>query len=118
MKVLVVDDEKNIRENIVEILELNGYEASSAENGKQGIGVFYEFKPDFVLCDIMMPELDGYGFLEHIKSDLNSINVPIVFLSAKAELEEHELALSKGASDFMMKPFKISDLINIIRKHT
>lgn len=118
MKVLVVDDEKNIRENIVEILELNGYEASSAENGKHGIEVFCEFKPDFVLCDIMMPELDGYGFLEHIRSDIKSANVPIVFLSAKAEIEEYELALSRGASDYMMKPFKISDLINIIQKYT
>lgn len=118
MKVLVIDDEKNIRENIVEILELNGYEASSAENGKQGLDVFYQYKPDFVLCDIMMPELDGYGFLEHIKSDAENASIPIVFLSAKAEMEEHELALSKGASDYMMKPFKISDLINIIQKYT
>ncbi len=118
MKVLVVDDEKNIRENIVEILELNGYEASSAENGLQGISVFYSFKPDFVLCDIMMPVLDGYGFLEKIKSDINSRNVPIVFLSAKVELEEHELALSKGATEYMMKPFKISDLINVIQSYT
>lgn len=118
MKVLVVDDEKNIRENIVEILELNGYEVLSAENGKQGVEVFYEFKPDFVLCDIMMPELDGYGFLEKIKSDENNKDIPIVFLSAKAEKEEHDYALSKGANDYMMKPFKISDLINMLQRYT
>lgn len=118
MKILVIDDEKNIRENIVEILELNGYEVSSAENGLEGLTQFYSFKPEFVLCDIMMPLMDGYDFLHTIVNDVEFKHVPIVFLSAKAELEEQVKAINSGATDFMIKPFKIADLISTIQKHT
>ncbi len=118
MRVLVIDDEKNIRENIVEILELNGYEVFSAENGLEGLTQFYNFKPEFVLCDIMMPLMDGYDFLRTIVNDPNYKHIPIVFLSAKAEIDEQVKAIKSGATDFMIKPFKIAELVSTIQKHT
>lgn len=118
MKILIIEDEKNIRENILEILEIKGHEVMVAVDGSEGFGVFQSFKPDFVLCDIMMPVLDGYGFLEKVKSDSNLSNVPVVFLSAKAERDEYEKAIKKGATDFLTKPFSFEELFHVIDKYS
>lgn len=116
MKILVIEDEKNIRENILEILEIKGHEAQAACDGREGLALYESFKPEFILCDIMMPHMDGYGFLKTIKSEPISSVVPVVFLSAKAEREEYEKALALGASDFLTKPFSFEELFEVIKK--
>lgn len=116
MKILVVEDEKNIRENILEILEIKGHEIQVACDGREGLEVFESFKPEFILCDIMMPHLDGYGFLKAIKAAPISSEVPVVFLSAKAEREEYEKAIALGAADFLTKPFSFEELFEVIKK--
>lgn len=118
MRILVIEDEKNIRENIQEILEIKGYEVLTARDGSEGLDLFNSFKPDFVLCDIMMPILDGYGFLANIKILFEYNHVPIVFLSAKAEREEYDKAISLGASDFLTKPFSFEELFAVIKKYS
>jgi len=118
MKILIVEDEKNIRENIHEILEIKGFEVFEAKDGMEGVEAFMTERPDFVLCDIMMPRLDGYGFLATIKQLPKTEQVPVVFLSAKAEKDEYDKAIRFGASDFLTKPFSFEELFKVIDKYS
>ncbi len=118
MRILVVEDEKHIRENIQEILEIKGHDVRTAKDGGEGVELYHSFKPDFVLCDIMMPILDGYGFLATVKSLPNYNGTPIVFLSAKAEREEYDKAIKLGATEFLTKPFSFEELFLVIKKYS
>lgn len=104
-KILVIEDNLEIRENLVEILELSGYTALSAENGKQGVAVAQAELPDLILCDIMMPELDGYGVLHVLSRQAKTADIPFIFLTAKAEKEDFRRGMSLGADDYIVKPF-------------
>lgn len=116
MKILVIEDEKNIRENILEILEIKGHEIQAACDGREGLLAYETFKPEFILCDIMMPHMDGYTFVKTIRSAPITSKVPVVFISAKAEREEYEKAIALGASDFLTKPFSFDELFEVINK--
>jgi CheY-like chemotaxis protein len=116
MKILVIEDEKNIRENILEILEIKGHEIQVACDGREGLVVYETFKPEFILCDIMVPHMDGYTFVKTIRSAPIFSQVPVVFISAKAEREEYEKAIAIGASDFLTKPFSFDELFEVINK--
>ncbi len=87
-KILIIEDNEDIRENIVEILELANYDVSSAENGKVGVKIAKEVLPDLIICDIMMPELDGFGVLHILSRDEETSHIPFVFLTAKVEKED------------------------------
>src|SRR6187397_3659867 len=112
--ILVIEDNKDIRENIAEILELGGYRALVAENGKRGVEVATREKPDLIVCDIMMPELDGYGVLHLLRKNADTQNIPFIFLTAKTERSDFRKGMKMGADDYVTKPFEDIELLNAI----
>lgn len=113
-KVLVIEDNEAILENTAEILELSNYEVYTATNGKMGIEQAIATKPDLILCDIMMPEVDGYGVLHMVHKNPELQDLPFIFLTAKAELSDIRKGMSLGADDYLTKPFDATDLLNTI----
>nr|AWJ66215.1 transcriptional regulator, Crp/Fnr family [uncultured bacterium] len=113
-KVLLIEDDDTLRENTVEILELANYEARSAENGKVGVEVARVFLPDVIVCDIMMPELDGYGVIYLLSKDPATSGIPFIFLSAKSEKSDIRKGMALGADDYLTKPFEEMDLLAAI----
>jgi CRP/FNR family cyclic AMP-dependent transcriptional regulator len=113
-KILLVEDNTEIRENIGEILELAGYKVSAAANGKEGYEKALAEHPDLILCDIMMPVLDGYGLLHLINKNENLSDVPFIFLTAKTERGDLRKGMEMGADDYIMKPFNDVELLSAI----
>lgn len=113
-KVLIIEDNNDIRENIVEILELAGYTVFAAANGKTGVEQANKNLPDIILCDIMMPELDGYGVLYMLNKNPELSAVPFIFLTAKAERVDLRKGMEMGADDYLTKPFDDMELLNAI----
>lgn len=120
-KILVIEDNTDVRENVEEILSLSGYEVNTATNGLDGVKVAREMKPDLVVCDIMMPGMDGYGVLYALNKDEDLATTPFIFLTAKVEAEDRRKGMRMGADDYLTKPFDESDLLltveNRIRKN-
>jgi DNA-binding response OmpR family regulator len=112
--ILVIDDNKDIRENTAEILELAGYKTFTAENGKKGVEAALKEKPDVIVCDIMMPELDGYGVLHLLRKNPEAQNIPFIFLTAKTERSDFRKGMEMGADDYVTKPFDDIELLNAI----
>ncbi|MCO5247725.1 MAG: response regulator [Chitinophagales bacterium] len=113
-KILVIEDNLDIRENICETLELYDYETFEAENGEVGIQIAKREIPDIIICDIMMPGIDGYEVLEVLRQDEETAGIPLVFLTAKAEVKDFRKGLRLGADDYITKPFSESELIHTI----
>ena len=113
-KVLIIEDNNDIRENVVEILELAGYQVYAADNGKAGVDLAIKNQPDIILCDIMMPELDGYGVLYMLNKNPDTVAIPFIFLTAKAERIDLRKGMEMGADDYLTKPFDDMDLLNAI----
>jgi len=113
-KILVIEDNNEIRENIGEILELADYEVSLAENGKRGVELAVSDNPDLILCDIMMPELDGYGVLHILAKKESTQRIPFIFLTAKAEHADLRKGMLLGADDYLTKPFDDIELLDAI----
>lgn len=113
-KILIIEDNEDIRESSTEILELAGYEVLQAENGKIGVELAQQHLPDMILCDIMMPELDGYGVLYLLSKNKNTENIPFIFLTAKAERADMRKGMEMGADDYLTKPFDDIELLNTI----
>ena len=113
-KVLIIEDNDDIRENVIEILELAGYQVSSANNGKAGVELAFQDIPDIILCDIMMPEMDGYGVLYMLSKRPETIAIPFIFLTAKAEHFDRRKGMEMGADDYLTKPFDDMELLNAI----
>jgi CRP-like cAMP-binding protein/CheY-like chemotaxis protein len=113
-KVLVIEDNNDIRENVVEILELAGYSVEAASDGRTGVDLALKNVPDIILCDIMMPELDGYGVLYLLNKNPETTAVPFIFLTAKAERIDLRKGMEMGADDYLTKPFDDIELLNAI----
>ena len=113
-KVLIIEDNNDILENTAEILELSNYEVVTAANGKIGVEKALATKPDLILCDIMMPELDGYGVLHMIQKHPDTEHTPFIFLTAKTEQKDVRKGMALGADDYILKPFDTTDLLNAI----
>lgn len=113
-KIAVIEDHIEMRENISEILELANYEVVVAENGKKGVDLIRKETPDLVICDIMMPELDGYSVLYYLSKSPETATIPFIFLSAKAEQADLRKGMSLGADDYLTKPFKEIELLHAI----
>jgi len=113
-KILLIEDNKEMRENTSEILELSNYSVISAENGKIGVEKAQKEKPDLIICDIMMPVLDGYGVLHLLSKNKDTANIPFIFLSAKAERSDFRKGMEMGADDYVTKPFDDIELLNAI----
>ncbi len=112
--ILVIEDNADVRENISEILELSSYQILAAPDGKEGVKLAKEKKPDLILCDIMMPGLDGYEVLYILSKNYETASIPFIFLTAKAEKEDFRKGMSMGADDYLVKPFEEMDLLNAI----
>lgn len=113
-KIVVIEDHADMRENICEILELANYKVVSAPDGKAGVELVRKELPDLVLCDIMMPELDGYGVLYFLSKHPETSSIPFIFLSAKSEKEDFRRGMLMGADDYLTKPFKEIELLDAI----
>ncbi len=114
-KILIIEDNYDIRENICELLELSGYKTYQAPNGLKGIESAQQNHPDLIICDIMMPEMDGYGVLNTLNKNLLTTGIPFIFLTAKAEKSDFRKGLSMGADDYITKPFTDDELLNAVR---
>lgn len=112
--ILIIDDHNEIRENTAEILTLGGYKALTAENGKKGVEIALKERPSLIVCDVMMPELDGYGVLHLLRKNPETENIPFIFLTAKAERSDFRKGMEMGADDFITKPFDDLELLNAI----
>lgn len=113
-KILLIEDNVDMRDNIAELLELSGYEMKTANNGKEGVQKAIEFIPDLIICDIMMPELDGYEVLHILSNNPLTETIPFLFLSAKSEGKDMRKGMNLGADDYLTKPFEELDLLNAV----
>lgn len=113
-RILVIDDNNDIRENTAEILSLANYETYTAENGKKGVEIALKEKPDLIVCDIMMPDLDGYGVLHLLKMNPETEHIPFIFLTAKTERSDFRKGMEMGGDDYITKPFDDLELLKAI----
>jgi len=113
-KILVIEDNPDMCDNIASILELADYQVITSMDGKSGVRLANEHKPDLILCDIMMPELDGYGVLMILSKNPHTASIPFIFLTAKADRSDMRIGMSLGADDYITKPFDSSDLLKVI----
>ncbi|MBL7747980.1 MAG: response regulator [Chitinophagaceae bacterium] len=113
-KILLIEDNEDVRSNTAEILELSNYKVILAENGKTGVEKAIAYKPDLIICDIMMPVLDGYGVLHAIHKNEAIKNTPFIFLTAKAERQDMRKGMESGADDYITKPFTGTELLNAV----
>lgn len=113
-KILLIEDNQQMRENTQEILELANYKVVSAPNGKIGVELALKELPELIICDIMMPELDGYGVLYLLTKNPTTSGIPFIFLTAKAEKSDMRKGMSMGADDYLTKPFEEMELLNAV----
>ena len=113
-KILLIEDDVTVRENTGELLELSNYEVITASNGTLGVEKAKKYSPDIIICDIMMPELDGYGVLQGLSKNPETANIPFIFLSAKTEQKDIRKGMNLGADDYLTKPFEEEDLLSAI----
>lgn len=113
-KILLIEDNAEVRENTGEILSLANYNVVTAPNGKVGVDLAQKENPDLIICDIMMPELDGYGVLHILSKKPETARIPFIFLTAKTEKADIRKGMTLGADDYLTKPFDDTDLLNAI----
>lgn len=113
-KILIIEDHEDIRENLAEILDLAGYETFTAENGKIGVEIAEKVRPDLILCDVMMPVLDGYGTLSILHKKQETADIPFIFLTAKSEKGDFRYGMNLGADDYITKPFESNELLKVV----
>lgn len=113
--ILVIEDEENVRENLVEFLESEGYRVMSAPDGEVGIQLARRELPDLIICDILMPRVDGFGVLARLSRDEVTTSIPFLFLTALSIEAKRRLAMGLGADDYITKPFSLDDLSNAVR---
>ena len=114
--VLVIEDEAPLRANIVRILSAEGYRVVAAADGDEGVRRVLEERPDLVICDILMPRLDGFGVLAALRSRPETAALPFIFLTASADKDDLARGLKSGANEYVTKPFKIAGLLAAVRR--
>ncbi len=114
--ILVIEDNKEIRENVCELLQLEGYNVLFAVNGKAGLALAKESNPDLILCDIWMPEMGGYEVFNDLKKETATSSIPFVFVTASADRREVEIGLNMGAHAYIRKPFQEQELFDTIKE--
>jgi DNA-binding response OmpR family regulator len=116
-KILVIEDEAEMRRNLTTILRLENFHPLAAPGGRIGIELAKREKPDLILCDVMMPELDGYGVIAALRADMETVSIPFIFLTAKGEKPDICAGMNLGADDYLIKPVPKPDLLAAIRLH-
>lgn len=114
-KILVIEDEPEMRRNLTTILRLEKFQPIAAENGRVGLELAGKERPDLVLCDVMMPELDGYGVIAALRANADTVAIPFIFLTAKGEKPDIRAGMNLGADDYLTKPVAKADLLEAIR---
>ena len=113
-KILIIEDEPEMRRNITALLRYHDYSSIEAENGRKGVELARREKPDLILCDVMMPELDGHGVLQALQRDADLALIPFIFLTAKGEKDDLRSGMNLGADDYLTKPVANADLVRAI----
>lgn len=113
-KILLIEDTEEIRENIIELLELHRYNIIAAEDGEQGMNLVYQFKPDVIICDVKMPKMGGFELINVLQEDEAVNCIPFIFISASAQKSDLEQGKHSGAFAYLTKPFTAEDLITTI----
>jgi CheY-like chemotaxis protein len=116
-KVLVIDDEEILRESILNILKTRGFSTIEAGDGRSGVCLAKQFVPDLILCDIRMPEFDGYEVLKALRQEPNTVTIPFIFLTADAIAKVMYQGQQLGANGYLMKPFSTAELLDTIATH-
>lgn len=115
-RVLVIEDEAPLRANLVRILSAEGHEVASAADGDEGLRRARDVRPEIVICDILMPRVDGYAVLAGLRSQPETAGVPFIFLTASADKDDLARGLQSGANDYVTKPFRIADLLAAVKR--
>ena len=111
---LLIEDHKDIREGTAELLELEGYHVISVQNGLEGIAAARLNIPDLIICDILMPEIDGYGVFRRLLAEESTSHIPFIFFTSKSETADKDKAQEIGHCSYLVKPFNETDLLNNI----
>ena len=114
-KILVIEDEPEMRRNLTTVLRLERFNPLPAENGRVGVELAKKEKPDLILCDVMMPELDGYGVIAALRADTETVAIPFIFLTSKGENPDIRAEMNLSVDDFLTKPVMKPDLLRAIR---
>ncbi len=110
-RLLLIDDDPNLILLVKDYLEFRGYEVTTAENGQEALSILKQLSPNMIICDIMMPEMDGYTFVQHIRENKQTGSIPVMFLSAKGQSQDRVKGLQGGADVYMVKPFEPEELV-------
>jgi DNA-binding NarL/FixJ family response regulator len=113
-KILVIEDEAETLENLVLMLEMEGFKPLSASNGRVGVAVARKELPDVILCDVSMPEMDGYRVLETLRGDSGTVSIPFIFLTAKGDKKDLRTGMNLGADDYLTKPASAEEVLSAI----
>ena len=113
-KILVIEDEAETLKNLVLMLEMEGFKSLSAPNGRQGVALAKQELPDVILCDVSMPELDGYGVLESLRADPATVSIPFIFLTAKGDKKDLRTGMNLGADDYLTKPASAEEVLSAV----
>jgi len=113
-KILIIEDEPDMRANLADVMELENYQPLTAANGREGVELAKRELPDLILCDVMMPDLDGHGVLAALRDDSQTARIPFVFLTAKGERGDVRAGMDLGADDYLVKPVPIAELLSAI----
>ena len=113
-RILVIEDTKSLRDAVLEILSANGYEVKVASNGRYGLFIAREFMPDLIICDIVMPDVNGYEVLRELRSSRETSLIPFIFITVKSDRKAHRMAMSGGADDYIVKPFSEEELMGAV----
>lgn len=114
--ILVIEDDARVQDSIADLLDTQGYEVLKAQNGKDGIQLAADHLPSLILCDVMMPSINGFSVLHSVKSMPELKHIPFIFISALAEQKYIKMGLDKGADRFLTKPFKSEELFTAINE--
>jgi len=114
-KVLVIEDEPETLENLLLMLDMEGFKTVSATNGRVGVATAKRELPDVILCDVSMPEMDGYGVLERLRADESTVSIPFIFLTAKGDKKDLRTGMNLGADDYLTKPASAEDVLEAIQ---
>lgn len=114
-KILVIEDEAELRANVARFLKAEGYEVLLAENGAAGVEAALAQMPNLIVCDITMPEMDGFGVLFSLRENVTTSNIPFIFLTASTRTYDRDFGVQLGANDYITKPFKLEQLLAAIK---
>jgi two-component system, OmpR family, alkaline phosphatase synthesis response regulator PhoP len=113
-KILVIEDERLVRTNIIDLLKAEGFDVISAGNGQTGLQLAQEHIPDLIICDVMMPKLDGFEVLKILSQNHQTVAIPFIFLTARAERDNYRMGMELGACDYLTKPFTRAELLGAV----